>query len=256
MSKVNARLIRLGAVVAVSTCGLLVADGAAGAAGPTGSANSGALPASLSGIKAAAATAITKRVNDLNAAVVKANEAHGLGSGQATLDSYLGADIGPLQALNTKIQGDTTVQQARQNFATIYTAYRVYLLVLPAARLAGDSDRTTSTVLPKLTSDSSKARARENSSNEAQLAPLISDLNAQIGAATTATNGLASTVLDYTPGEWNGNHELLWPAKSSEQAADAAVKQGHQDVVQMVEILRPGLAGGVQAHASSTTTTS
>ena len=101
------------------------------------------------------------------------NGAKGLGSGQATLASYLGADIAPLQQLNTKIQGDTTVHQARQDFSTIFSGYRVYLLVLPASRIAGDADRITATVLPKLTSDSSKAQAHENPSNQAQLAPLI-----------------------------------------------------------------------------------
>jgi hypothetical protein len=233
-----------------------LATGVAGAAGTSGGSGSSAAPATLSGIQAKASAEITQRVNSLNAAIAKVNAAKGLGSGQSTLASYLGADIAPLQQLNTKIQGDTTLQQARDDASTIFSGYRVYLLVLPAARLAGDSDRTTSTVLSKLTSDSSKARARENSSNEAQLAPLISDLNAQIGAATNATSGLASTVLGYTPSEWNGNHELLSPAMSSAQTADAAVKQGRQDVVQIVEILRPGLAGGVRGHTSSTTTTS
>jgi hypothetical protein len=127
--------------------------------------------------------------------------------------------------------------------------------VLPAARIAGDGDRVTSTVLPRLTSASSKAQARENASNSGQLAPLISDLNAQIGAAANATNGLAGTVLGYTPGEWNGNHELLSPARSSDQTADAAIKKGRQDVVQIVQILRSGLAGGVHGRAGTTTTT-
>jgi hypothetical protein len=193
-------------------------------------------------------------VSSLNAAIAKVNAAQGLGSGQATLDSYLGADVGPLQALNTKIQGDTTVQQARQDFATVFSGYRVYLLVLPAARIAGDADRTTDTVLPKLTSASSKAQAHENSSNQAQLAPLISDLNSQISAAANATNGLAATVLGYAPSEWNGNHELLSPARSDTKTADAAIKKARQDLVQIVQVLRPGGTAGGGAGAATTTT--
>lgn len=259
-SKVRCRLVGLvglGGVAATSVAavfGLGMTAGVAGASGTTGGSGSASSPATLSGIKAKAATEITKRVNALNAAVAKVNAAQGLGSGQATLASYLGADIAPLQQLNNKIQGDSTVQQARQDFATIFSGYRVYLLVLPAGRIAADADRVTSTVLPKLTSDSSKAQARENSSNEAQLAPLISDLNTQIGAATSATNGLAGTVLGYTPSEWNGNHELLSPAKSSDQTADAAVKKARQDVAQIVQILRPALSGGALGRASTTTT--
>lgn len=253
-SLMKASLVRLGAcaaAAAATAAGLGLTAGAAGAAGST---SSGGSPATLSGIKAKAATEITQRVSSLNAAIAKVNAAQGLGSGQATLDSYLGADVGPLQALNTKIQGDTTVQQARQDFATVFSGYRVYLLVLPAARIAGDADRTTDTVLPKLTSASSKAQAHENSSNQTQLAPLITDLNSQISAAANATNGLAATVLGYTPSEWNGNHELLSPARSDTKTADAAIKKARQDLVQIVQVLRPGGTAGGGAGAATTTT--
>ncbi|HXB38441.1 MAG TPA: hypothetical protein VNU75_12080 [Acidimicrobiales bacterium] len=258
MSQMRTQLVRLGAVAVASATGLgavIGLAGVAGAAGSTGSGGSGgssATPATLSGIQAKAATDITERVNALNAGIAKVNAAKGLGSGQATLASYLGADIAPLQQLNTKIQGDTTVEQARQDFATIFTGYRVYLLVLPVTRLAGDADRITTTVLPRLTSAATKAQAHVNANNQAQLQPLITDLNAQISAAANSTNGLAGTVLGYTPAEWNGNHELLSPARSDDQTANAAIKKGRQDVAQIVQILRPS-AG---AQAATTTTTS
>jgi hypothetical protein len=254
MSKVRRQVIRLGAVSIASAAGLGLVGGVAGAAGSTGSGGSAATPATLSGVQAKAAAAITKRVNSLNSAIAKVNAATGLGSGQATLASYLGADIAPLQQLNTKIQGDTTLQQARQDASTIFSGYRVYLLVLPAARIAGDADRITTTVVPRLTSAASKAQAHENAQNQAQLQPLISDLNAQIAAATNATNGLAGTVLGYTPTMWNGNHELLSPARSDDQTANAAVKQARHDVVQIAQILRPGLGGSAKASAAGATT--
>ncbi len=64
----------------------------------------------------------------------KVNAAKGLGASQATLVSYLGTDIAPLQQLNQTIQGDSTLQQAAHDFGTIFSDYRVYRLVLPAAR--------------------------------------------------------------------------------------------------------------------------
>ncbi len=261
MSHVRTRLVRLGAVAVASATGLGLGAGMAGgvagaaASASSGGSGTGATPATLSGIQAKASTEITKRINALNAAIAKVNAAKGLGSGQATLASYLGADVAPLQQLNTKIQGDTTVQQARADFGTIFSGYRVYLLVLPAARIAGDADRITTTVLPRLTSAASKAQAHENANNQAQLEPLITDLNAQISAAANATNGLAGTVLGYTPAELNGNHELLSPAKSDDQTANAAIKKGRQDVAQIVQVLRPGLAGRAKAGAAATTTT-
>ena len=45
--------------------------------------------------------------------------------------------------------------------------------------------------------------------NQAELQPLIDDLNSQISTATTATNGLGATVLAFTPAQWNAEQ---WPA--------------------------------------------
>ncbi len=204
----------------------------------------------LSGIQSQAKAAITDRVNALNAAIGKVKSAKGLGSGQATLESYLGADIGPLQALGTKIAGDSTVQEATTDFGTIYSNFRVYRLVLPAARLAGAADRVTATTIPKGQAAVTKVQQHETSANQSSLAPLISDVNTQIATASKATNGLASTVLGYTPAQWNANNGLLGPAQASIKQTAAAVKQGHKDLKQMRSILIPG---GV-AHAKSGTT--
>lgn len=247
-SLVGRRLVRIAAVAVASGVGLGLVGGVAGVAGAAGSSGgtgSSATPATLSGIQAKASADITQRVNALNAAIAKVNGAKGLGSGQGALVSYLGADVAPLQQLNTKIQGDTSIGQARHDFSTIFTGYRVYLLVLPASRLAGDADRISATVVPKLTADSSKAQSKENPSNQAQLAPLIADLNTQIAAATNSTNGLAGTVLGYTAAEWDANNALLSTAKSDDQSAHAAVTKARQDVAQIVQVLRSS------AHSSA-----
>ena len=211
-----------------------------------GSSGASAAPATLGGIKSKATTDITDRVQALNSAIAKVNAAKGLGSGQPTLAAYLGTDITPLQQLDQKIQGDTTVQQAAQDFSTIFSAYRVYVLVLPASRIAADADRVTSTALPTLTAASSKAQGLVNPQNHAQLQPLIDDLNAQIGAASPATNGLAGTVLAFSPAQWNANHDVLSPARSSDQTADAAVVKGRSDLRQIRQLL--GGAVGQPAH--------
>ncbi len=226
-----------------------VAGAAAGAAAGTGSGNSGstAVPATLAGIKAKAAADVTARVNSLNGAIGKVNAATGLGSGQSTLASYLSADSAPLQQLNQTIQGDTTVQQAAKDFSTIFSGYRVYLLVLPSARIAADAFQATTTGIPRLTTDAAKAQGYVNPGNQAQLQPLIADLQSQIGAATSATNGLASTVLAFTPAQWNANHDLLSSPRSSAQTANTALKKGSSDVQQIRTLLKGSAptAGGV-----------
>ena len=266
----RSHIIRLGVAVAASAAVLGGAAGAAGAASASGTGaatagNSGssAVPATLDGIRAKAHTDITDRVDDLNAAIAKVNAAKGLGSGRATLVVYLGTDIAPLQQLDQKIQGDTTVKQAAQDFSVIFTGYRVHVLVLPAARIAGDADRATSTAIPDLTAVSARAQQHVNPRNQESLEPLINDLNAQIATATGATNGLAATVLAFTPAQWNANNDLLSQAKSSDQTTDSALQKGRTDVQDIRQVLRGATTSGAgaagsgsarQAHPGTTTT--
>ena len=248
-------LIRLGAVAMAATAGVGVGAGAsAGAA--TSSGNSGAtfVPTTLAGIKAQAATDITDRVNDLHGAIAKVDAAKGLGSSQSTLESYLGTDIAPLQQLNQTIQADSTVRQAAHDFETIFSDYRVYVLVLPASRIAADADHATTTAIPKLTADAAKAQSRVTPANQATLQPLIDDLNGQITTATNATNGLAVTVLAFTPAQWNANNALLASAKSSDQAAAGALQKGRSDGAQIRQDLRAASPAASPGSTTSTTT--
>jgi hypothetical protein len=235
MTRARTHLI---AVALASGATLATGAGAAATPGSAGNSGTNAVPATLAGIKAKAATDVSDRVNALNAAITKVDSAKGLGAGQGSLVSYLGNDIVPLQQLNQTIGGDTTVAQAAKDFRTIFSDYRVYVLVLPAARIAADADRATTTAIPALSADAAKAQARVNPGNQAELQPLIDDLNSQISTATNATNGLAVTVLAFTPAQWNADPGLLGTSKSSEQAAVGALKKGRSDVKQILQDLR------------------
>ena len=248
-------LIRLGALAlasaaAVGTAGVASASGS-GTTGSSGSSGSSDVPSTLAGIKAKANTDITDRVNSLNSAIDKVKGAQGLGSGQGTLEAYLGTDITPLQELDTTIQGDTSVQRAAKDFRTIFTNFRVYKLVLPAAHIAGDAFRVTTTSVPNLQAASTKAQQYVNPGNQGVLQPLIDDLNGQISAATSATNGLAATVLAYTPQQWNANNNLLVPSKQSDAQADAAVAKGRQDVKEIRAIVKNHVQGSPDSPSAA-----
>jgi len=256
MSHARTRLVRLGAIALTSGATLGAMAGTAGAATPgsSGTSAANAVPASLAGIKAKAATDITERVASLNAAIGKVDAAKGLGASQATLVSYLGTDIAPLQQLNQTIQGDSTVQQASHDFGTIFRDYRVYRLVLPAALIAADADHATTTVIPNLTADAATAQARVTPANQVTVQPLINDLNGQISTATNATNGLAATVLAFTPAQWDADNALLDGSTSSNRDATGALQKGRADVKQIVQDLKSAHAAGAAAATTTTTT--
>ena len=223
-----------------------------GASGTTGNSGSSAVPAILASIKGTANTDITNRVNALNAAIAKVNSAKGLGSGEGTIVAYLGTDISPLQQLNQQIQGDTTVKQAAPDFSTIFSNYRVYVLVLPAARIAADADRATNGAIPTLTKFAALAQTHVNAPQPDGAAAPHQRPEQPDQHRLERSNGLAATAVAFTPMQWNANHNLLSPAKSSDQATDTALNKARVDVQQIKLVLRTPGAGA----AGTTATTS
>jgi hypothetical protein len=228
--------IRLVSVALVSVTAFAAGGTLAGAAGA-------ATRAGLSTIQAKAAAAITLRVNDLNAATSKVNGANGLGAGAPSLATYLQQDIPGLQQLGHTIAADTTVTAAETDAGTILANYRVLALVLPAVRLAGESDHIVKTTVPKLTALSAQAAKYEKTANQATIGPLRSDLTTQISAATNATSGLADTVLGYTPAQWNANNSLLSPSRSAVAGALSDIKKAGTDVQRIRADLKGDHAG-------------
>ena len=115
---------------------------------------------------------------------------------------------------------------------------RTGAVVLPAARLAGGSATIENRAVPDLNAALAKAKGDVNPSNEGTLDPLIADLTNQIATASSASSGIASTVLSYTPSAWNSNHNVLAPSRTSEHSAVNAVKAGRTDVKEIWSYLK------------------
>jgi hypothetical protein len=236
--------VRLGAL-ALTTAAIVGVSGTSAWGATTGT------PPSLSTVQANAAAAITLRVNDLNAAISKAEAAKDLGSESSTLVADLQADIAPLQALGQQIAGDTTVASAQAAAATIFTNFRVLALVLPAARQAGLSVTEVNGPMATLTADLAKVNPHLNPSNEPTLDPLIADANAQLNAASSAASGIPTEVLGYTPADWNANHDILSASHGAVQSAANDLKAARADLKQIRAYFKSD-----PASATTTTTTS
>ena len=270
MSKGRTALIRCGAL-ALASAASLAATGAAGAAtssgtpttSGTGSTTTTTLPQTLPGMKTLSDSEITRRVTALDSAARRVSTLKGLGAGRSTLETYLRNDVAPLRQLDTKIHGDQTVQQATADYQSIFTNFRVYRLVLPAAHVAAVDFRVTNTAVPALQAAATKVQQHGKAADQATVSPLLANLNSEITTATNAANGLATTVLGYTPAQFNSDYSLLSGPQTSTKEAAVAVRQGHKDIQHMRQILEPRSVHHTKGHgakhaghhATSTTTT-
>ncbi len=203
---------------------------------------------SLSEIKALAAEAISIRLNALGAAIKTVQGDSFLGADGTTLVNDMQSDITGLQALGTKINGDTTVAEAIADADLIFTEFRVYYVMLPVVHDVSTIDHAVNVDLPALSKDITTLQGEENSSNQPFIGPLISGMQSEVQIATGATTGLVAELLAYTPAEWDSNHRLFSTAQTAIQTADKAVDYANDYLARANKYL--------QSHPTTTTTTS
>jgi hypothetical protein len=212
----------------------------------------------LQKIKARAATWVTERTRSLDAAMAAVQSYSFLGADGTTLTSDMQADVTGLEALNQKIQSDTTVAEARADALDIFTQFRVYSFMLPVVSYVVATDRVDNVYIPDLNSDISYLQGQENSSNQGVIGPLVAGMQSEVQAATSATSGLASQLLSYTPADWDANHGLLGPARSSVLTAERAVFMAEREYYQALSYLNhhPATTTTTTTTSTSTSTTS
>jgi hypothetical protein len=201
---------------------------------------------------------VTDRVNSLNKAITEIKGDSFLGSDGTALVTEMQADITALQGLGTTISGDTTVGQVNANVAEIF-AYRVYDFLLPAVQDVVQVDSISNVKLPDLAAAITDLTGKENSSNQGVLAPLVSNMQAQVTSATSAMSGLSAQLLGYTAANWDANHGLLNVARTQIFIANKALATGWKDNQKANDYLRHHHNGGsgttTTTTASTTTTT-
>ena len=212
----------------------------------------------LTWIKEDSAHLIADRVASLDAAIKSVPGWSFLGADGTTLVNGMNADLSGLQALGEKIAGDTTGPQAEADRLLIFTQFRVYLLVLPVVSDVAQTDKIVNVYLPAVQKAVTQLQADENSSNQVVLAPIITNMQAQVQLATTATNGLSAALLAFTPAEWNANHGLFGGPATELRITDRARGTADTDLRQADRYLRrhhiaPTTTSTTTASTTSTT---
>lgn len=225
-------LVAAGAVTATTTA----ANAATPSAAPSASSSSTHLSkdASLSTVQAHGEAAATKRIAALNAAIAKVDADTTLSSSdRSTLLGTLKADVTGMDHLHAALAADTTVTQARIDDRTIVTQYRVYRVALPQERIVREADRATSKTLPRLQQAEQKLSARltahaAKDSDAAKAA--LADLQKQIAALQSDTNGLAAAALAVTPAQDDANHDVFAATRAKAKTVRADEQAAAKDV--------------------------
>ena len=173
------------------------------AASPTSSSDSGpGSGVSLSAAQALVASRIKARLSTLQTLSATIGSAKYLTSSDKTaLANQIGSDTSGLTALESKVAGETTVAAVRADAAAMVDDYRVYLLMARQVRLtdALDAEAAAAGTLQSAYGKLSSLLSQNGGASSTEQSEL-SDMQAQINAATSADNGQVSTLLGIKPG--------------------------------------------------------
>jgi hypothetical protein len=178
--------------------------------------------------------AIQRRLNEIDRLTALVSGATHLSeSNRSTLLSKLTSDRSGLQALDTKIQGDTDATTLRSDLQSIVTAYRIYVLVAPQVHLVVAADRVAAFVAIgnsiagqiQTKIDAAKGKGKDIKTAQA----MLDDMRKQLADATTAIAGVASNVIALTPSGYPGNRTVLLAARSSILTARAHLAKARAD---------------------------
>ena len=153
---------------------------------------------------------INRRIVTITTLQDHVSNPNGLTDGDRTaLQSLLTADTTGLNALKSKIDGETDVTTLRTDIGTIVTGYRIYLLMVPMTAEVISADNEAAAV-GRLTTVAGKLQDRITTELNAgkDVASAQADLNnmtTSLGQVNTSTlAGIPTALLALTPTEYNG----------------------------------------------------
>lgn len=195
----------------------------------------------------------------LNGKVTNQLNAGHISSAQAgSLQSDVTTNQNGLNQLKSKLDAETDISAARQDVRTIYTQFRIYLVVLPRdynitwLDVLQNVDGKLRAVQPKIESAIDHAPASE----QGQLNTLYSDLKAQLQEAESQIDAAQGQIATLTPANFDNARSVYTTAwtdfRSDTKTAHADIHSAASDLHQIAHILK----GNSGASSTSTPTTS
>jgi hypothetical protein len=197
----------------------------------------------LGALKSKGSTEIDRRLANLNAALTKLTASTKLtATDKATLIAQVQAEVAGLTALKAKLVADTDIATARADVASIVADYRVYVLMLPKARMVASADRFT-VVEDKLTTLQGKLQAKVTTRKTAgqdvtALQAKLDDMTAKIADAKAKSASMVTQLLALQPTDYNSNHAVLVQYRASLKTAQTDLKAARDDAKFVADALK------------------
>jgi hypothetical protein len=160
------------------------------------------------------------------------NAKHLSSSHKTTLDGLISADQSGLNALRTKVAGETTPAAVKADDQHMVQDFRIYLLVGPKVRLTVAAD-AESAAIPELQKaadalSAAIAAAQQAGQDTTKAEADLADLNAKVSAAQAAISGQADKLLAIPPGP--DANAISGPVKAVREAVKTAGQDLHKAV--------------------------
>lgn len=196
-------------------------------------------------------TAITQRINSLNALVSRVNAMKKLSDTEkSSLATSLQNEASQLATLKTTIDADTVASTLKTDMQSITKSYRIYMLVMPQATIAAASDRVL-TIVDTMNAVVTKLQTRisqlPSGTDLTSIQSAMSDIAAKLSDATTQANAAVSEISSLVPDQGNtaaaaANTAALKDARSKIRVATSDLVAARKDMGTIVQDIK-GIKG-------------
>ena len=240
--------VMAGALVGAALAAGLVAGPAAALAAPSSPAAAGSGPPSqpvctpslFASAQQLVGTELTNRVTRLNTLIGRVTGAADLtpSDRSALLAELTGTELPGIQALQPKVQADTTCLELRHDAEAMVLDYRVYVVMTPQADLviatdvADHAGGVLAGLEPAISGWISSAQAHGTDVSGAQAA--FADYQAKVTAAQGLTSGQSATLLAQVPGGYPGNKSVFLQVRANLANAHADLHAAAADLGEIV----------------------
>lgn len=211
----------------------------------------------LEDLKTRAQSEITRRTTSLTNLINHISQVKRLTDAQkSTLTSSIQAEIDNLNALQTKITGETDAATLRADVKSIVSSHRIYALYMPQVQIIYASNEILNTT-DKFNALGTKLQSRISEAQTAgkdvsSLQAAYTDFQAKVTDAQTQANNAINTVAPLQPQDYPANKTTLQSARKMLQTARLDLKTAHQDAQTIIQELRALKADNNSQPAATT----